>query len=219
MAKAARVKASTQRFTEIIDIIDSVVILQGGNACLVIEVRASNFALLSKKEQDAKIYSYASLLNSLSFPIQIIVRNQRVDITSYLKLLEDLERQTKNETLATHIKQYRDFVHQMIKINVVLNKEFYIVINYSALEQGATGAAKSTTKGNAASQAFAETARQALDSKSDGLLSQLRRLALSARILEKDELVKLYYNIFNQDDLQIAQVTDDIDTPMVKIKQ
>lgn len=219
MAKAARVKASTQRFTEIIDIIDSVVILQGGNACLVIEVRASNFALLSKKEQDAKIYSYASLLNSLSFPIQIIVRNQRVDITSYLKLLEDLEKQTKNETLASHIKQYRDFVHQMIKINVVLNKEFYIVINYSALEQGATGAAKSTVKGIAATQAFAETARQALASKSDGLLSQLRRLALSARVLEKDELVKLYYNIFNQDDLQIAQVTDDIDTPMVKIKQ
>jgi len=218
MAKSNRVKASTQRFTEIIDIIDSVVILQGGNACLVIEVRASNFALLSKKEQDAKIYSYASLLNSLSFPIQIIVRNQRVDITSYLKILEDLEKQTKNETLATHIKLYRDFVHQMIKINVVLNKEFYIVITYSALEQGAGSAAKSTMKGNAASQAFAETARQALASKSDGLLSQLRRLALSARILEKDELVKLYYNIFNQDDLQIAQVTDDIDTPMVKIK-
>lgn len=219
MTKPARVKASTQRFTEIIDIIDSVVILQGGNACLVIEVTASNFALLSKKEQDTKVYAYASLLNSLSFPIQIIVRNQRVDITSYLKTLEELEKQTKNDMLATHIKLYREFVHQMIKINVVLNKEFYIVIAYSSLEQGATGATKPGAKGNATTQAFAETARQSLSSKSENLLSQLRRLALSARVLEKDELVKLYYNIFNQDNLQIAQVSDDIDTPMVKAKQ
>lgn len=219
MTKAVRVKASTQRFTEIIDIIDSIVLLQGGNACLVIEVTASNFALLSKKEQDAKIYAYASLLNSLSFPIQIIVRNQRVDISSYLKTLEELEKHTKNEMLATHIKLYREFVHQMIKINVVLNKEFYIVITYSSLEQGATGVTKATTKGNIATQAFAQAAHQSLSSKSENLISQLRRLALSARVLEKDELVKLYYNIFNQDNLQIAQVAEDIDTPMVRGKQ
>src|SRR3989344_8259290 len=108
MANSARIKASTQKFTEIIDIVDSVVLLEGGYACLVIEVTASNFALLSKKEQDAKIYSYASLLNSLSFPIQIIIRNQRVDITSYLKNLEELEKHTKNEMLASHIKLYRE---------------------------------------------------------------------------------------------------------------
>ena len=95
MAKAARVKASTQQFTEVVDIIDNVVLLQGGLACVVINVTASNFALLSKKEQDAKIYAYASLLNSLNFPIQIIIRNQLVDITSYLKSLEEQEKMTK----------------------------------------------------------------------------------------------------------------------------
>ncbi len=218
MTKTARIKASTQRFTEIIDIIDNIVLLEGGSACLVIEVTASNFALLSKKEQDAKVFSYASLLNSLSFPIQIIVRNQRVDITSYLKTLEELETQTKNEMLSNHIKLYREFVHQMIKINVVLNKEFYIVITYSTLEEGAAGVKQTVTKGSTATEAFAQSAMQSLSSKSESLLAQLRRLALSARILEKDELVKLYYNIFNQDNLQIAQIADDIDTPMVKSK-
>ncbi|MBI2442545.1 MAG: hypothetical protein HYV40_01395 [Candidatus Levybacteria bacterium] len=219
MAKAARVKASTQKFTEIIDIIDSIVLLEGGYACIVIEVTASNFALLSKKEQDAKIYSYASLLNSLGFPIQIIVRNQRVDITSYLKSLEEQEKLTKNEMLAQHIKLYREFVHQMIKVNIVLNKQFYIVITYSALEQGATGATATVKKGEPAKLAFAQTAQKSLLSKADALLSQLRRLALSAKVLEKDELVKLYYNIYNQDNLQIAQVADDMSAPMVKVKQ
>ena len=84
MAKAKqKAHSSTQKFTEIVDIIDNVVILEGGKACMIIEVTGTNFALLSQKEQDSKIFSYASLLNSLSFPLQILIRNKRVDISSY----------------------------------------------------------------------------------------------------------------------------------------
>lgn len=217
MQKTARIKASTQKFTEIVDIIDTIVILENGNACLVIEVTASNFALLSKKEQDTKIYAYAALLNSLSFPIQIIIRNQRVDISAYIKALEEEELRTKNQLLKNHIGMYKDFVHQMIKVNVVLNKQFYIVISYSSLELGAAGtAAQGTKKGQTQKDIFAENAKKSLASKADSLLSQLRRLALSARILEKEELVKLYYNIYNQDTMEIAQVADDIATPIIK---
>jgi hypothetical protein len=66
---AAQQRGSTQAFIEVVDIIDSLVVLKNGNACVIIEVTASNFALLSKAEQDSRIYAYASLLNSLSFPI------------------------------------------------------------------------------------------------------------------------------------------------------
>ena len=73
MAKTAqKVRSTTQKFTEIEDIIDNIVLLSSGNACLIIEVKATNFALLSKEEQDAKVFAYAALLNSLSFPIQIL---------------------------------------------------------------------------------------------------------------------------------------------------
>jgi len=61
MAKNNKNHNSTQKFTEIVDIVDDIVILEGGTACIVIEITASNFALLSEKEQDAKIYAYASL--------------------------------------------------------------------------------------------------------------------------------------------------------------
>ena len=106
---------STQKFTEIEDIRENVVILSGGNACLVIEVQASNFALLSKQEQDAKIVAYAALLNSLSFPIQIVVVNEKIDISSYIKLLDqESQKQTSNKTLSGEIKQYRDFVKDLV---------------------------------------------------------------------------------------------------------
>src|ERR1035437_3399966 len=97
MATPARNLPSTQKFIDITDIADDIVILGGGNACLVIEVSATNFALLSPDEQDAKIYAYASLLNSLSFPIQIVIRSKKIDISNYLKLL-DTEKEDRKST-------------------------------------------------------------------------------------------------------------------------
>ena len=121
---AQRKKATTQKFTEIENIEENIVILSGKNACLIIEVNATNFALLSKEEQDTKIFSYASLLNSLSFPVQIFIRSKKLDISSYLKLLEAQSGQTQNQLLSTQIKLYGDFVRELVKVNTVLDKKF-----------------------------------------------------------------------------------------------
>src|SRR6266480_2344792 len=144
---AQKIHSSTQKFTEIVDFVDNVVVLDGGNACMVIEITASNFALLSKREQDTRIFSYASLLNSLSFPIQILIRNKRMDITSYIKELDEVIKNTKNPQLGTYIQYYRTFVHEMVTVNVVLNKAFYIVVPYSSLETGVGGVKQAAQKG------------------------------------------------------------------------
>src|SRR6266545_1930192 len=99
MKPAQKIHASTQKFMEIVDFVGNVVVLEGGNACVIIELTASNFALLSKEEQDLRILSYAGLLNSLSFPIQILIRNKRIDISSYIKELDDVILNTKNKQL------------------------------------------------------------------------------------------------------------------------
>lgn len=101
-------KSSTQQFTEIDDIVEDIVLLRNGSACTIIEITASNFALLSKRDQDTKIFSYAAFLNSLTFPVQILIRNKRVDVTSYLKLLEEQENKTTNSLLARQIQLYRE---------------------------------------------------------------------------------------------------------------
>lgn len=192
--------ASTQKFTEIVDIVDQVVLLSGGNAALVIEVQASNFALLSQEEQNAKIYAYASFLNSLSFPIQIVVRNKKIDISSYINLLNQQIKQTtlhqtlsdnQNQALISYIQLYRDFITELVKVNTVLDKNFYIIVSYSYLEKGTVNMAKGKT------DSFAQNALAALRTKADGVLTQLSRLSLKARILEKEELVRLFYEIYN----------------------
>lgn len=188
--KGQSTSGSTQRFIEVEDIVENIVMLRGGNACLIIEVQATNFALLSRDEQAGKVAAYAQLLNSLTFPIQILIRNKKIDISSYLKLLENEVKNTKNEKLALQISLYHDFIQEIVKVNTVLDKKFYLVIPYSSLEKTAT---QTMQGGNSVS-----LAKSALISKSETVLSQFARLSLAARILEKPELVKLFYEIFNE---------------------
>jgi hypothetical protein len=204
MATPVRNLPSTQGFIEINDIIDDIVIQGGGCACLVIEVSATNFALLSPEEQDAKIYAYASLLNSLSFPIQIVIRSKKLDISNYIKLLDDERSKTQNTDLATQIGLYRDFVKELVKVNTVLDKKFYIIIPYSSLEKGSsrdkTGLKSNTVGGN-----FVIGATASLHSKAESVHTQLRRLSLKARTLNEDQLTKLFYDIFNDNTIDHAQ--------------
>lgn len=211
-----KIKASTQKFTEIEDIVGNVVIFEGGNASLIIEITASNFSLLSKKEQDTKIYSYAALLNSLTFPIQILIRNKRIDITSYLKELDKEELATKNELLAQHIRLYREFVREMVRVNVVLNKSFYVVIPFSSLEAGLSGVKQSFGKNQAEKDAFVAAAQKALLAKAESVNQQLGRLSVTARVLEKEELIKLFYDIYNDASIQGSQADSDVTMPIIK---
>ncbi len=204
MATPARNLPSTQKFIEISNIVDDIVILGGGNACLVIEVSATNFALLSPEEQDGKIYAYASLLNSLSFPIQIAIRSKKLDITSYLKLLELEKEKTSNAALAKQIGLYRDFVKELVKVNTVLEKKFYIVIPYSSLEKGASGAREAIKQG-VNQDSFVVGARTSLHSKAESIHTQLKRLNLKARTLDEEQLTKLFYDIFNDHAIDHAQ--------------
>lgn len=182
----ASVRTSTQSFTGIKDIKDDIVLFDKGYACMVIELNAVNFALLSPAEQDAKIVAFAGLLNSLSFPLQIVIRSKKLDISNYLRLLEQQSQKTADEALSLQIRRYRDFVAELVRVNIILDKKFYVVISFSFLE-------KVRDLGN-----FEETAKSSLHSKSSSLSAQLARLNLRAKILQRDELVKLFYDLYNE---------------------
>ncbi len=206
MAKTAQKNvASTQKFIEIIDVIDDIVVLAGGNACLIFEVKATNFSLLSAEEQDAKIFSYASLLNSLSFTVQIVIRTKRLNISSYLKLLQKEKAETKNAKLSEQIGMYSDFVQELVKVNTILDKKFYIIIPYSSLEKGLVGA-KESVGINTAQSTFLIGAKASLHSKAESLHTQLGRLNLKAEVLNKEQVIKLFYDIYNDANIDSQQV-------------
>lgn len=201
-------RGSTQSFTEIENIVEDVVFLSSGNACLIIKVEASNFTLLSQQEQDAKIAAYATLLNSLSFSIQIVVRNKQIDLTSYLALLDDAGKKQQNGKLRQHIQMYREFVSTLATQTTVLDKTFCIVVPYSSLEQGF---GITSSKGS-----FAQAAQAALRAKAETLLSQLSRIGLRSRILSQQELVKLAYASYNEGHEGALRIGEGISAPIVK---
>jgi len=47
----------------------------------VLEVSPINLSLKAQDEQEAIIERFGALIRSLSFPVQILVRNQRLDLT------------------------------------------------------------------------------------------------------------------------------------------
>lgn len=219
MAKVSqKIRSTTQKFTEIVDITDNIVVFSSGNACLIVEVTSTNFALLSQEEQDAKIFSYASLLNSLSFSIQIFIRSKKIDISLYLKLLDQEAKNTRNQTLGGRIRLYRDFVQELVKVNTVLDKKFYIVVPYSYLEAGIGGATTGVKNDPSRKRVFIESAKAGLELKAKSLHSQLQRLGLLAKTLEKEDLIRLFYEIYDGGSTETNQVADNVKTLIVKTK-
>lgn len=219
MANAAPKNATpTQRFIEIEDIVDDIVVMAKSNACIIVEVMATNFALLSGEEQEAKIYSYASLLNSLSFPIQIVIRSKKLDVSSYLKLLDDERAKTQTEALAKQMSLYRNFVQELVKVNTILDKKFYIVIPYSSLEETLTSVRSAAENNSAGDDNFVSEAKAALYSKADALETQLNRLNLKSERLGKEKLTKFFYDIFNDNRIDHHE-TDHLIDPLTLGKE
>ena len=187
------VKATTQQFIEIEEIQDDVVLLKDYSAVLVIEISAVNFWLLSSEEQMSIIYAYGSLLNSLSFPLQILILSKKMNISNYLDYLDQRIEKTKDEILKTRLKGYKEFIKNIVKKNTVLEKRFFFVIPFSPLELGISGVNTSSLK----KDYVLSRAKTSLYPKRDHLLRLLAKIGLSGKVLQKQELTELFYNLYN----------------------
>jgi len=196
-SKTLKPKASTQEHLDIDDITDDLVLLKTGWVALVMTTTAVNFDLLSEAEQDATIYAYGAFLNSLSFPVETLIRNKKADITAYFQTLEAAEASQPNPDLKRQIQKYEDFLQSIVQQKTVLDKQFYLIVNYSPLEGGMKGAIKGTNTNNKSKVHLVEAARVALAPKRDHVIKQTARLGLVTRQLITQELVELFYDIYN----------------------
>ncbi len=187
------VKASTQAFIEIEEIKDDIVLMKDFSAATVLEVSAVNFWLLSTEEQESIIYAYAGLLNSLSFPIQILILSKRMDISAYLEYLEGRITSQLSDLIKTRLVSYREFIKNIIKKNTVLEKRFFFVVPFSPLELGISG----SNPGSLNKQYVINRAKTALYPKRDNLIRLLSRTGLKGTVLNNQELTELYYNLYN----------------------
>jgi hypothetical protein len=200
---SSTIKSSTQAHLDIYTIKDNMVFLKDGSVVLIVQTTAINFNLLSEEEQDATIYTYAGMLNSLSFPIQILIRSQRKNISDYLGLIDSRIQSVASQKVKEQLLTYRQFVKSLVKDNRVLEKKFYIAIPFSALEVGVSTStfnpfAKPPQKPPFDLDYIAEKASMALYPRRDHIVRQLTRIGLKAKQLNTTELINLFYGIYNQ---------------------
>lgn len=178
---------ATQQHISIADIQNDILLLKDGGGALVLQVSAVNFGLLSGREQVAIISSFAQMLNSLSFSIQIVIISERLNIGSYLLILDRAQKAQTNPLLAQMITQYRQFIQTTIKENEVLDKRFYIIIPLFSIELGL----------KATKESLEQKIKTVLLPRRDQIIRQLGRIGLKSAQLTKSKLIELFYDIYN----------------------
>lgn len=195
------ITSTTQDFLPVADITNDVVIYKDGGAALIMESTSLNFSLLSEKEQEAVIASYAGLVNSLTFSVQIVVLTQKKDISSYLNFLDEKAKEIKQPLLAKLMESYRTFILESVKKKNVLGKRFFVVLYFSPLELGVAKSIKTVTKRRGplpyAESYVVKKVKIALYPRRDHLIRQAGRLGIKLKQLTTSELINLYYSIYN----------------------
>lgn len=129
-AKKNTPDGSTQRHLPFSQIRENVILLKDSSARVVLRCSTINFLLKSEEEQDAIIISFQRFLNTLDFPVQIMVRSNKLDIEGYLEKLKEKAVNQKNPLLQNQTYEYIEYLKKLVEVAQIMKKEFYIVVPY-----------------------------------------------------------------------------------------
>lgn len=203
--KPRRQKAtpSTQQYLDILEIRDDTVILRNGSVVAVLLVASINFMLKSDEEQDAVIEAYTSFLNTIDYPLQIVIQSRRLNIDSYLESLKTIEKQQPNELLQLQIRDYRQFVGDLVAGSDIMTKRFYVVVPYlpkvdrpGKFFTRLLDTFRPTSTIHLKQKQF-EDYRAELFKRVDSIANALSSAGLKSLYLRTQDLIELYYNTYN----------------------
>ncbi|MEK7606449.1 MAG: hypothetical protein AAB458_02565 [Patescibacteria group bacterium] len=206
----AQTKAqSAQAFVPVKEIRNGIVVLKDGSLRAILLASSLNFALKSEDEQSAIILQFQNLLNSVEFPIQIFIQSRELDIRPYLALLEAQLKEQTIDLIKVQTHEYIDFIKGFTENVNIMSKSFFIVIPYSSAMiktaggiSGVVGGLVGTKKSRdpkAALDLF-EEGRSQLEQRVSVVSQGLSRTGIRVAQLGTEELVELYYKLFNPGD-------------------
>ena len=196
---------STKQLVEVANIIDNIVLLKNGSLRAVIEVSALNFELRSEGEQIAILQNFQRFVNSIDFPLQIVIHSRKLNIDGYLKLIDESLNTLTNVLLKIQAAEYSKFVGELSDLSNIMSKKFYIVIPFYVFEapskSGITQSLKSIFKPSAFIKELTpeqlETYRGQLLQRTELIFDGLVGMGLKAKTLERDDLMNLFYGLYN----------------------
>jgi len=194
---------STQSFLDIKEIKDNLIILKNGSFRMILMASSINFSLKSLEEQDAIIYGYQNFINSLDFPLQIIASSRKMKIDPYLETLKKIEKEQTSDLLKMQTAEYADFIKQLVDMSNIMSKTFYIVIPFSMVESKQGGIFNKISsifrqgKSVSISSAKLQKTKGQIMQRVDLVSESLRGIGIQTALLGYQEIVELFYDIYN----------------------
>ena len=221
---------STQNALLIAEIRDGIVIMHDGSFRAAVMCKSINFDLMSPQEREGVEAGYQAFLNSLYFPVQILIHSRKVDLTPYIEKLNKIRSEHDNMLLALLMEDYTYFMSDLAQQTNIMDKMFYIVVEFhnTALD---VNNVKSSTKGMFSNifhfnkttdkvvvdEAVLETAKTELRNRVQTVMQGLQQCGVKSLPLDTQELIELYYDSYNPDTATRQQLKkfDDMTTPIV----
>lgn len=201
---------SSQNSLLLSEIRDNMSIMNDGSMRAVVACRSINFDLMSAREREGVEFAYQNFLNSLYFPIQILIRSQKVDIGPYLDRLDRLRREQDNMLLGVLMDDYITFIDAIAQETNIMDKSFFIIIPY--YPAGDVNSAVNSSKSFLANLFAPQTqqhikidegtftkAKEELRNRVQTVINGLMQMGIQCTQLNTKELGELYYNVYNPD--------------------
>lgn len=213
---------STQSTLQLSEVRDNMVVMIDGSMRAVVACKSINFDLMSEREREGVEYSYQNFLNSLNFPVQILVRSQRVDISTYLDKLAVLRRNQDNMLLGVLMDDYMNYIDILSQEANIMEKSFYIVVPYfpkgdaaNLVEQGkgffGKLFARPTNNITHIDTATYQKAKDEIKNRVDNVVAGMFQIGVQSVQLDTKSLGELYYNFYNPD-TAVRQPLGDFET-------
>jgi type IV secretory pathway VirB4 component len=210
--------AATQKYLPIDEIREGVVVMKNKSVRAVIMISSVNFSLKSEEEKNAMIIAYQNFLNSLTTPIQVITRSRQLHLDEYLDKLQKVEEQQTNELLRLQTTEYIQFVAQLLQSANVMEKRFFVVVPYYPVGTEEVGFIKKLINPDSKPvQTDFETTKMALMERVQEVMNGLTSVGLRCVVLNTEDLIELYYTVYNPDTSGSETITDssNLESPII----
>ncbi|MDD5751066.1 MAG: hypothetical protein PHS73_00925 [Candidatus Peribacteraceae bacterium] len=217
--RASALKAATQRFLPIAEVRNDTVVLKNGGLRAVISVESINFNLKSETEQKGIIAGYQGFVNTIDFPVQIVIRSTKINIDPYIDTLREKAKQQQSELLRDQTTSYADFIERIVEAADIMQKRFYVIVPLDETPEKKSpfsaffnwmGIDDSSSKAIKRHQQF-ERRASPLKDRVNLVETGLRNIGLVTHRLTTRELIELYYHAYNpatSQEQKLSKMTD-----------
>ncbi len=197
----ANKQTSTQNFVPIQNVHNNVAVLKNGQLCTILIASSINFALKSLDEQRAVLQQFQSFLNTVDFSLQFYTQSRRLDIEPYLKQLQSREVQQDNDLMRIQLREYIQFIRTFVAEVDVMSKNFFVVVPYTPMQTDIKSNLSSIFAGKQKNvkveDAKLQESLMQLQQRVSLVEQGLSRVGVRTIALKNEELVELFYHIFN----------------------